>query len=229
MAAPILQADTVSEDDVPPDQLELGLLGMSAGGLRLHGIVPEEDRLVRDYRLTKGTFLSDDPSKREIILVEDYAENKKKDVGEWFFLLTPNGFERLKIVGLISREGPGLTNNGSFGVLPLGTLQELFNRSGRLDQIDIITTDLNPTVEDLELLQNKLQNRLGEDVSVMFPASQGDRMTRMLQNYQIGLNFMSGIALFVGAFLIYNAFAMTVVERTREFGMLRTIGMGPAR
>jgi putative ABC transport system permease protein len=36
---------------------------------------------------------------------------------------------------------------------------------------------------------------------------------------------MSGIALFVGAFLIYNAFAMTVVERTREFGMLRTIGM----
>lgn len=51
-------------------------------------------------------------------------------------------------------------------------------------------------------------------------------MTQMLQNYQIGLNFMSGIALFVGAFLIYNAFAMTVVERTREFGMLRTIGMG---
>jgi putative ABC transport system permease protein len=47
----------------------------------------------------------------------------------------------------------------------------------------------------------------------------------MLQNYQIGLNFMSGIALFVGAFLIYNAVAMTVVERTREFGMLRTIGM----
>jgi putative ABC transport system permease protein len=36
---------------------------------------------------------------------------------------------------------------------------------------------------------------------------------------------MSGIALFVGAFLIYNAFAMTVIERTREFGMLRTIGM----
>jgi putative ABC transport system permease protein len=36
---------------------------------------------------------------------------------------------------------------------------------------------------------------------------------------------MSGIALFVGAFLIYNAFAMTVVERTREFGLLRTIGM----
>ncbi len=47
----------------------------------------------------------------------------------------------------------------------------------------------------------------------------------MLGSYQIGLNFLSGMALFVGAFLIYNAFSMTVVERTREFGMLRTVGM----
>jgi predicted lysophospholipase L1 biosynthesis ABC-type transport system permease subunit len=31
--------------------------------------------------------------------------------------------------------------------------------------------------------------------------------------------------LFVGAFLIYNAFSMTVVERTREFGLLRCIGL----
>jgi putative ABC transport system permease protein len=54
-------------------------------------------------------------------------------------------------------------------------------------------------------------------------------MTQMLSNFQIGLNFMSGMALFVGAFLIYNAFAMTVAERTREFGMLRTVGMSSAQ
>lgn len=47
----------------------------------------------------------------------------------------------------------------------------------------------------------------------------------MLDTYQLGLNFFSMIALFVGAFLIYNAFSMTVVERTREIGMLRTLGM----
>ncbi len=50
-------------------------------------------------------------------------------------------------------------------------------------------------------------------------------MAQMLSSYQIGLNFMSGMALFVGAFLIYNAFTMTVVERKREFGTLRIIGM----
>jgi len=40
-------------------------------------------------------------------------------------------------------------------------------------------------------------------------------MTQMLSNYQIGLNFLSAMALFVGAFLVYNSFSMSVVERTR--------------
>lgn len=88
-----------------------------------------------------------------------------------------------------------------------------------------LTTENNPTNQSLEKIKNLLQTRLGKEFLVTYPANQGKRMTQMLQNYQIGLNFMSGIALFVGAFLIYNAFAMTVVERTREFGMLRTIGM----
>ncbi|NLY37288.1 MAG: FtsX-like permease family protein, partial [Tissierellia bacterium] len=37
--------------------------------------------------------------------------------------------------------------------------------------------------------------------------------------------FMAGIALFVGAFLIYNALSMTVVERSRELALLRCVGM----
>jgi putative ABC transport system permease protein len=79
--------------------------------------------------------------------------------------------------------------------------------------------------EKLDSLRENLQTLLGQDYSVVFPASQGQRMTQMLGSYQIGLNFLSGMALFVGAFLIFNAFLMTVVERTREFGMLRTVGM----
>jgi putative ABC transport system permease protein len=43
--------------------------------------------------------------------------------------------------------------------------------------------------------------------------------------YQAGLGMFGVIAVFVGSFLIYNAFSMTVVERTREIGMMRTIGM----
>ena len=38
------------------------------------------------------------------------------------------------------------------------------------------------------------------------------------------LYFFSGVALFVGGFLILNSFNMTVLQRMRELGMLRTLG-----
>src|SRR5204863_2120649 len=34
----------------------------------------------------------------------------------------------------------------------------------------------------------------------------------------------AGVALFVGAFIIFNTFSITVAQRAREFALLRTIG-----
>ncbi len=126
---------------------------------------------------------------------------------------------------MIAREGVGQVNNGAFGVIPLETAQKFFELHGKYTQIDLILQSDYTSAEALDLMKIHLQDRLGEEYSVIFPASQGKRMAQMLSSYQIGLNFMSGMALFVGAFLIYNAFTMTVVERKREFGTLRIIGM----
>jgi len=105
----------------------------------------------------------------------------------------------------------------------------MFDRTGEVDQVDLLVEESYTSTAQLNLLARNLQQRLGTRASVVSPASQGRRTTEMLNNYQIGLNFLSGVALFVGAYLIYNAFAMTVVERTREFGMLRTVGMTKAQ
>ncbi|HAV77988.1 MAG TPA: hypothetical protein DCX53_11620 [Anaerolineae bacterium] len=226
VASPILHITTIAADDASPEQIAFGLFGtQGTGGLTLHGIDPAMDPSLREYKLVTGIFLQDNSTKREVVLVETYAVDKGLQVGDWLEIITPNGVESLKIIGLIAREGAGQINNGSFGIIRLLAAQELFNRTGELDQVDILTTDPNPSPIELDTLKNNLQLRIGRGLSVTYPSSQGERMTQMLQNYQIGLNFMSGIALFVGAFLIFNAFAMTVIERTREFGMLRTIGM----
>ena len=41
---------------------------------------------------------------------------------------------------------------------------------------------------------------------------------------RIALLVFAGVSLFVGAFQIFNTFSITVAQRTREFGMLRTLG-----
>ena len=225
VASPFVKAQSGLADEKDSSTLDIGLFGTNSGGLLLHGILPAQEQLTRDYKLVDGRFLTDEPEEREVVLVESFAKDEEIVVGDLIDIITPNGVKELKVVGLISRDGPGQTNNGNFGVIPLETAQQMFNRGDDIDQIDIVPANPNPTTKELASLREMMQAEMGRDYSVTYPSGQGERMTQMLQNYQIGLNFMSGIALFVGAFLIYNAFAMTVVERTREFGMLRTIGM----
>jgi putative ABC transport system permease protein len=225
IASPIFKATSDLIDTETSTSLDLGLFGAGGGAVLIHGIIPEMDTQVREYKLAQGSFLTSDEVRDEIVLVEDFAKENDLAVGEWVDILTPFGFESLKIIGFITKEGPGQINNGQFGVIHLQTAQKIFDRKGELDQLDILTANVNISRQDLNDLKDSLQNRLGKKVSVIFPANQGQRMTQMLESYQIGLNLLSGMALFVGAYLIYNSFAMTVLERTREFGMLRTIGM----
>lgn len=224
-AVPSIHLTTLLVKDETPSQLDLTFFGTDTGGMSLYGIDPMVDKNARDYKLTSGKFLSSDLNLDEVVIVEDFAEENDLQVGKYMEIIAETGVEKLRIVGLIAKEGAGQLNNGSFGVVPLRTAQRLFYRDGELDQIDLVVNSELTGAEELETLKNNLQAFLGRKYSVIYPASQGRRMTDMLTNYQIGLNFLSGMALFVGAFLIFNSFQMTVVERTREFGMLRTVGM----
>ena len=224
-AAPLIQIQTVIADDASRGEINLSFFGIVPGGLLLYGIDPLQDTQVRDYKLVEGEFLSNDLNELSIVLVEDFAEENNLELGKKITLRTPSGTARLTIVGLLSKEGPGQLNNGAFGIVPLETAQELFDRPNELDQIDILASPDDRSPQKLDALKAALQDRLGTEYSVLYPATQGKRVTQMVTGYQMGLNIFSIISIFVGAFLIYNAFSMTVVERTREIGMLRTLGM----
>lgn len=224
-AVPSVHIQTLLASEAPPNQLGLTFFGTQAGGLLMYGIDPLNDSKVRDYDLVAGKFLSPDNNANEVILVQDYAEQNDLEVGKWVEIIAGTGIEKLRLVGLISKEGAGQLNNGAFGVLPIRTAQRLFYRQDYLDQIDLIAEPEYSESQALDRLKANLSASLQGAYSVLYPASQGRRQTEMLSSYQIGLNFLSGMSLFVGAFLIFNAFQMTVVERTREFGMLRTVGM----
>lgn len=225
VAVPSLQAQTLLADDLPPSQVGISMLGAAFEGILVYGIDPALDPQVREYKLAAGRFVESDLDAREIVLGEEYARSKKIDVGEDIRLLSPTGPEVVRVVGLLSKDGPGQLNNGLFGVMPLHAAQELFHRVGEIDQIDIVAVPSARSTAGLDSLKAVLQERMGDRYSVLYPATQGKRVAQMLSTYQMGLMLFSAVALFVGAFLIYNAFSMTVVERTREIGMLRTVGM----
>ena len=224
-AIPVIQVGTLLADEATPDRVGLSLFGAVGTGLLLYGIDPTLDTEARNYKVAAGRFLSTDLQAQDIVLVKEYAADKEIELGDDIQLVTPTGSETFRVVGLLSREGPGQLNNGGFGVIPLEAAQKAFSRIGDLDEVDIVATPQAASGAELGNLRASLQERLGAKYTVTFPTTQGKRVIQMLDVYQMGLGFFSGIALFVGIFLIYNAFSMTVVERTREIGMLRAVGM----
>jgi putative ABC transport system permease protein len=225
LATPSLHVRTLLASDAESWQIAFNMSGIAAGNFfELYGVDPELDPQVRVYELKFGRMPR--PEKYEILIPEKLATDEGLEIGDDLQILVTNGTERLEIVGMLADEGVALLNGGVVGFAPYSVVQDLFARSGEFDEIAV---HIDPTISDnpraLESSKNALTQRAGKDVDVIYPASRGQVVSQMLATYQLGLTFFSLIAIFVGAFLIYNAFSMTVVERTREIGMLRSIGM----
>lgn len=220
-AAPLVQTVTLLAEDADQVSLVSFVLELS-GGLLLCGVDPDLDPQVHTVRIVEGRFFAsrEDKDKQVIVLTRDYAQEKGLAVGDDVELLIAEGTESFEIVGLMAKEGLGLFHRGKIGLLPLRTLQRVFERGRELDQIDVVAAP----GADTEQLKADLQATLGRRYAVTYSAARGKLIEQMIARYTQGMNLSSTMALFVGAFLIYNTFSMTVLERTRELGLLRALG-----
>ena len=96
---------------------------------------------------------------------------------------------------------------------------------GKIDSISVAGDDgVGPT----ELKTRVADALRGDSVTVRTGKEEADRQANDLQDQlsflQTGLLVFAGIAVFVGAFVIYNTFSITVAQRTRELALLRTLG-----
>jgi putative ABC transport system permease protein len=224
-AVPSLRVRTLLASDASSWQIAFNMSGIAAGNFfQLYGVDPEMDPQVRVYALSAGRMPR--PEKYEVVIPEKTAREKDLQIGQDLVLLTSESAARLEIIGLLAGEGVALLNDGTVGFAPLSVVQDLFGRGGEYDEIALqIDQSIAENPDALEALKESLGQRVGDDSQVAYPAARGQLISQMLATYQMGLTFFSLIAIFVGAFLIYNTFSMTVVERTREIGMLRAVGM----
>lgn len=194
--------------------------------LLVAGINPDVDRRMRTYTVVDGRFLARHDKSQNILLVAKFAADHSIALGDSVVLRLANGSdEKFKVIGLLADEGAGHLNGGSIGFVNLDVADTVFERGGRLDQIDLVASpEIANSPARLNELKDKLQKMLGDNYVVAYPASTGESISQALSGLNLGLGVFSVIALFVGMLLIYNTFAMTVAERTHEIGMLRSIG-----
>jgi putative ABC transport system permease protein len=104
-------------------------------------------------------------------------------------------------------------------ILDIAAAQEVLRKSGRLDRIEVRL--LGPAPADLEA---QLRKALPDGILLRPAGARREENQKMLAAFRWNLRVLSFIALIVGAFLIYNTIAVSVVRRRAEIGLLRALG-----
>ena len=168
------------------------------------------------------TVAGRDPEQgREITLQDSWADANDIETGDRISLATPEGEREFRVVGLFAFQSGFEFGGEGFAVMPLDAARKVMDDKSSFDEIDVITGGGEETIAGVE---RRLDREFGKGVQVDTPQAKSEDVEAQLQAFNAILYFFAAMALFVGGFLIFNAFNMTVLQRTREIGMLRTLG-----
>lgn len=123
----------------------------------------------------------------------------------------------LPVMGVIPAKTAGVDSSVAF--VDVATAQELFGSVGRLNRIDLVVDPPR-----LAAVRDRIARVLPPDARVLEPRTRLGEIRRMLASFSMNLTALADVALLVGMYLIYNAVAISVVQRKSEIGTLRALG-----
>ncbi|MEJ2287879.1 MAG: ABC transporter permease [Deinococcales bacterium] len=145
-------------------------------------------------RLAKGAFPT--PGSDGVVIAQGFANERGIAVGDTVRFATRFGDVPLHVTGLLDdRYGLASTNGGRVGIIDIQDLRTILHLEGRASHIEVVVDRL----------------ALHRDTS------------GIVDTLQSGLSVLAVTLLALGGFMAYNTFMASVVERTREYALLRTI------
>lgn len=143
------------------------------------------------------------------------------EVGRPLDLLVGTQVYRVMIEGVVESGGRVSSVWDRVAVMDIAAAQALFGLVGRLDRIDLVTAPGYAVAQVAEDLRRTLPPML----TVSRPSQRNEQIERMLNAFQLNLATLSAVGLLVGFFLVYNTVSFAVVQRRREIGILRALGL----
>jgi putative ABC transport system permease protein len=151
------------------------------------------------------------------------AESSGLKLGEEVRIIGKGSARPFRLVGF-TRLGSASFGGASIAQVTLPVAQGLTHEAGRFDQISVAAdSGVSATV-----LKRRIERKMPASVKVETAKENADRSSEKIHEslgfLQTILLVFGFVAVFVGAFLIFNTFSITVAQRVAEFGLLRTLG-----
>jgi putative ABC transport system permease protein len=160
----------------------------------------------------------------EVVIDEGTADEQGYGVGDTVRIATLKPVRAFQVSGIARYANLESLGTATFAVFTIPAAQELLDRR---DQFDMIQAAAKPGVTPEELVAD-IEPILPATAQVRSGVEQANEesgeIAEFTSFFQYFLLAFAGVALFVGAFVIFNTMSITVAQRTRELATLRTIG-----
>ncbi len=160
----------------------------------------------------------------EVAIDSITADQENYEVGQTIPIGGQHGVKDYTLSG-IGRFGSGVPLGGaSLAVFTVGEAQSITGKGDNFDDISVEADDGVTPGELSDRIATVLPSNVESKTGAEDAAQQSADIKDGFGFLTTALLIFAGISVFVGAFLIFNTFSITVAQRTKEFGMLRTLG-----
>jgi ABC-type lipoprotein release transport system permease subunit len=207
----------------------LASVGEQSAGARIIGIQPEREDRTMSFaaKLVEGQYFAS--SSNQSIVGKTLATVLDAGIGDSLIIVSQAADGSIandiyEIIALIDTGDPGLNRSAVY--LPLADAQRLFVLQNRVHEIAVTVEDLNHVTEVTTELQQRLA---GSGLEVASWKEFASEFYRAMQADKNGMYLSLLVVIIVVAITILNTVLMSVLERQKEYGVLRAIGTRPAR
>jgi ABC-type lipoprotein release transport system permease subunit len=177
-------------------------------------------------RLIKGNYLTD--SSKGILIAQGLAERLRVGVGDSVILYSQGyqgvtAAEELRVEGILYFPIPKI--NDAMVYLSLTKAQELFNAYNRVTDIALMIDDQ----KNMDKIQKNIMAGLDGNLVVMNWKEMSPEIVQAIET-DVGSELIIMFILYVViGFGVFGTVMMMAIERTREFGLLISLGMKRSR
>ncbi len=161
-----------------------------------------------------------------IALSQGFAELRDVSVGDEIIFTSRFGDIAMLVAGIMDDSfGLASGNSGRIALANIEDVRTLFKLSGRVSFLELFLeprADLETSEVSLEAV---LQDAFPDTYEIAPPAQSSSLATGIVDTIEAGLRVLAATLLALGAFMAYNTFSASVVERTKRFALLRTIAL----
>jgi len=173
----------------------------------------------RDFELAVGRA----PQQPTEVAIDDQTATKYGfEVGDPIQVLFQGPSEPFTVAGIFKM--PPAYMGATIVTFPMDTAQRVLNRQGSFDSIAVRGASGIPESELRDRVASVLTPGYEAVTQAAVNAEAKDALDEVMGIFRSALLVFALVALFVGAFIIFNTFSILVAQRTRELGLLRAVG-----